>query len=125
MFQSVFVAIESELSFVFKSVFRKSESFEADFVGEASLPILLHVSEKDLVVRSLWTSQATGNSAQIEFEDFSGELWIWLGTIIDSVETLGSEVFLDGFNFMSVSVGLLEILNGLIINREVTLIIRN
>jgi hypothetical protein len=116
----IFLIFLGEGGFSVELVFRDTETLETDLVGEAGVPVLLHVNEGNSVVGSLGARKAAVDGAEVEFQDFTRVNGVSLGAIVKSEEIVRSEISFNNSDLFSSSVGLLEIFKSLVISGEVT-----
>lgn len=116
----IFLIFVGESGFSIELVFRDTETLETNLVGEAGVPVLLHINKSDSIVRSLGARKTAVDGAEVEFQDFTAENGFRLRTVIKSEKVVGSEVSFNEGNLFRGSVGLLEVFDSLVISREVT-----
>lgn len=80
----IFLSLVVEGNFGGGLVLSNAVSLEADLVGQAVGPVLLHVDEGDSVVGSLGAGEAAVDGAEVEFQELATEDWVLLRAIIDS-----------------------------------------
>lgn len=117
MGESVLFALVSELLRLLGASLIEAKALEANLVGHAGVEVLLHVSEGDAIVGALGARERGFDGAEVKVHDVTREIGVGLAR---GEHALSTEVLLDGLNGILVAAGEVEVLNGVLINREVS-----
>lgn len=118
MAECVLLAIHFERRGSSKCLLRETEALEANWVGEASLEVILHAVHVNFVVWALWAGESWLNRSQIELHDSSRVFRVGHRSIINTVKSLSLQVCLDHADTVWVSSDQVEILDSLVVHGE-------
>lgn len=115
--ESVVLTLEGEVGCGLGLFWLKSVSLESNLVGENLAPLLLLLGDGDSVVGSLGSADAWLDGSEVQLHDVSAVGGVLL---VVSPELVLSGVVLDGLDLVLVSSGQLQVVDGLLIDGEVS-----
>ena len=114
----VLFSLIDEIRFLFKFICGDVEALESNWGCHTSFEVLWHVSNYDVIMRSLRTCNGWLDAFETKFHNVSSINWIRLRPVVNSEKTLSFKIVSNHLNSILIGTNESHILQGLLIDWE-------